>query len=70
MAGPLPAACPSPLSALTSSPVPCVLTAADAAAIRSDISCYNDVIAAQSAAHGALMIDAHALVDRIYTNGY
>ena len=67
---PLPAGCPSPLQALTSSPVPCVLTAADAATIRSDISCYNDVIASQSAAHGALLIDAHALVDRIYMNGY
>jgi hypothetical protein len=67
--GPLPSGCPSPITELTSS-VPCVLTAADAAAIRSDISCYNDVIAAQAAAHGALMIDAHALVDRIYTNGY
>jgi hypothetical protein len=70
MPGPLPAACPSPLAALTSSPVPCRLTAADAATIRSDISCYNGVIAAQSAAHGALLIDAHALVDQIYANGY
>ena len=70
MPGPLPHDCPSPLTALTSSPVPCVLTAADAVTIRTDISCYNDVIAAQSAAHGALLIDAHALVDRIYANGY
>ncbi|HEY6990610.1 MAG TPA: hypothetical protein VH369_19600 [Bryobacteraceae bacterium] len=70
MPGPLPQACPSPLAALSSSPVPCVLTAADAAVIRSDISCYNDVIAAESAAHGALLIDAHALVDRIYATGY
>ena len=70
MPGPVPDACPSPLAALSSSPVPCRLTAADAATIRSDISCYNDVIAAQAAAHGALLVDAHALVDRIYTNGY
>jgi hypothetical protein len=68
--GPLPANCPSPLAALTSSPVPCVLTAADAATIRSDIACYNDVIAAQAAKHHALLIDAHALVDQIYANGY
>ena len=70
MPGPLPKDCPSPLDALSSAPVPCVLTAADAAVIRADIACYNDVIAAESAAHGALLIDAHALVDRIYTNGY
>jgi hypothetical protein len=70
MPGPLPANCPSPLAALTSSPVPCVLTADDANTIRSDIACYNDVIAAQAAKHHALLIDAHALVDQIYANGY
>jgi hypothetical protein len=69
MSGPLPGGCPSPITELTSS-VPCRLTAADAAIIRSDIACYNDAIAAESTARGALMIDAHALVDRIYTNGY
>jgi hypothetical protein len=69
MPGPLPGACPSPIPELTSS-VPCRLTAADAATIRADISCYNEVIAAQAAAHHALLIDAHALVDRIYANGY
>lgn len=68
--GPLPATCASPLAALSPSPIPCVLTAADAAMLRSTINAYNGVIAAQSASHHALVVDLHTLVDQISTNGY
>lgn len=62
--------CPSPLAALTTSPIPCVLTAKDAAALRLVIDSYNAVIAIESLTHGALMVDIHTLVDQISANGY
>jgi hypothetical protein len=68
--GPLPASCPSPLAALSPDPIPCVLTAADATTLRSAINAYNGVIATQSAAHHALLVDLHTLVDQISANGY
>jgi hypothetical protein len=70
IAGPLPAGCQTPLAALSPYPIPCVLTAADAATLRSMINAYNGVIAAQSASHNALVVDLHALVDQISANGY
>jgi hypothetical protein len=68
--GSLPANCPSPTSSLTSSPVPCVLTAADAATIRLNVACYNSIIQFEAALHGALVVDIHSLVDQIYSHGY
>lgn len=68
--GPLPANCPSPLAALTTSPIPCVLTAADAATLRTAITSYNNSIASESAKYGALMVDIKSLVDQIAANGY
>ncbi len=68
--GPLPASCPTPTSTLTPAPVPCVLTAADAATLRANISCYNLLIQAEAAVHGALVVDIHSLVDQIYSQGY
>ncbi|HEX4807648.1 MAG TPA: SGNH/GDSL hydrolase family protein [Bryobacteraceae bacterium] len=68
--GPLPVDCPSPLAALTTSPIPCVLTAADATTLRTAITSYNNAIASESAKYGALMVDIHTLVDQISTNGY
>ena len=68
--GPLPAACPAPLSDLGVASIPCVLTAADASTFRSTINCYNLVIAAQTFFHGGVMVDIHSLVNRIYANGY
>lgn len=62
--------CPSPLAALTPNPIPCVLTAADANTVRSTISSYNSGITSAAAAHHALVVDLHALVDQIYANGY
>jgi hypothetical protein len=70
MAGPLPGSCPSPLPDLGVATLPCVLTAADAATIRNTVDCYNQIIVADTAQHGGLVIDIHALVDRIYANGY
>lgn len=70
MPGPLPADCPSPLSALTPNPIPCVLTAADANTVRSAIASYNSVITADAASRHALVVDLHALVDQIHANGY
>lgn len=70
VAGPLPATCPSPLAALSPTPIPCILTAADAATLRSAINSYNNVIITQSATHNALVVDLHALVGQISANGY
>jgi phospholipase/lecithinase/hemolysin len=70
MSGPLPATCPSPLSALTPNPIPCVLTQADANTVRSAIASYNSVITAEAAKRHAVVVDLHALVDQIHTNGY
>jgi hypothetical protein len=61
--------CPPPTPTLGQD-VPCVLKDADAARIRSTISCYNDIIYYEAKRHGALLVDIHSLVDRIYTNGY
>jgi phospholipase/lecithinase/hemolysin len=68
--GPLPSSCPSPLPDLGVSTIPCVLTAADAATIRSTVDCYNQIIAQDTAQHGGMVVDIHALVDRIYSEGY
>lgn len=62
--------CPSPLSALTPNPIPCVLTVADAGTVRGAIDNYNSAIKAAAAAHNATVVDLHALVDQIYTQGY
>ncbi len=70
MNGPIPATCPSPEAGLTTSGVPCVLTEAQALQVRSAVSCYNLIIAAESLAHGALMVDIKGLLDRLYQRGY
>lgn len=70
MNGPLPATCASPEPGLTTSGVPCILTAADALKVRSAVACYNLVIAFESIAHGAVMVDIKGLIDGLYENGY
>lgn len=62
--------CPSPLAALTPHPIPCVLTETDAATVRKTVNSYNSGITAAAASHNATVVDLHALVDRIYANGY
>lgn len=69
-AGPLPGSCPTPTASLTPSPVPCVLSATDAATLRSTINCYNLIIELEARLHGALVVDVHSVVDKIYTTGY
>ena len=68
--GSLPVNCPTPTSSLTPSPVPCVLTAADAATLRLNVACYNSIIQLEAALHSALVVDIHSLVDQIYSQGY
>jgi lysophospholipase L1-like esterase len=68
--GPLPQNCPVPISALPVPYVPCVLTQADAIRLQLTIDAYNVTIYAESIAHGATVVDIHALVDQIAQNGY
>ncbi len=70
MQGPLPAACPSPLPDLGVDTLPCVLSEADAKTIRSYLTSYNQTIFFETILHGGVVVDIHALVDQIYTNGY
>jgi phospholipase/lecithinase/hemolysin len=70
MPGPLPATCPAPLPDLGVATLPCVLTAADARKVRAAVECYNDTIAKETRGHQGLLIDIHALVDRVYSQGY
>lgn len=67
--GPLPETCPLPLSGLPGTGVPCVLTAKDAELVRLTIDAYNVTILFESIAHGATLVDIHALVDRIAASG-
>lgn len=62
--------CPAPLPDLGVQTLPCVLTAADAQTIRNTVACYNEIIVDDTKAYGGLVVDIHALVDRIYENGY
>ena len=50
--------------------VPCVLTQRDAITIQLTIDAYNTIIYSESIAHGATVVDVHALVDQIAQNGY
>ncbi len=68
--GPLPQWCDVRPYALPVPAVPCVLTAVDAAILRSTVAVYNADIAVQAALHGALLVDTNALVDRIHSKGY
>jgi lysophospholipase L1-like esterase len=61
--GPLPAAC-------SSSGAPCVVTAAEAAVVRQVTIQMNAIIQAQTAVHGALLVDVFSLFDRLHANGY
>jgi hypothetical protein len=61
--------CPAPLPDLGVQTLPCVLTAADAQTIRNTIACYNQIIVDDTRQHGGLVVDIHALVDRIYSQG-
>jgi hypothetical protein len=70
MQGPLPATCPTPIVALGVPTVPCVLTQADAQRIRASVDAYNRIIQADTASHNGILVDIHALVDQIHTNGY
>lgn len=66
--GPL-TTCPSPAPGLGASQIPCVLTAADAAMLRGRVAAYNAAIAAEAAAHGAVLVDIYSLVDGIHSHG-
>jgi GDSL-like Lipase/Acylhydrolase len=68
--GPLPAMCDAPLPDLGVDKLPCVLTAAEAQTVRSAVNCYNGIIKTETALHGGVVVDIHALVDRIYSSGY
>ena len=68
---------PGPLSNYTctaepfsSSPVPCVLTAAEVISFQDTIKSYNSVIASNAASFGATLVDIYSLVENIYQNGY
>ena len=66
--GPL-TTCPSTTPGVGPSQIPCVLTAADATMLSRRVAAYNAVIAAEAAAHGAVLVDVHALVDGIHSQG-
>jgi hypothetical protein len=68
--GPLPHDCPAPLPDLGVTTLPCVLTAADAQTVRAAVQCYNQAIVEETQAHGGIVVDIHALVDQVYSNGY
>ena len=61
--GPLPSAC-SPSGA------PCVVTAAQATVVRQVTIQMNAIIQAQTAAHGAVLVDMFSLFDQLHANGY
>lgn len=67
-AGPL-TTCPTPVPGLGASQIPCVLTAQDATTLRTAIDGYNAAIKTEAAAHGAVLVDIHGLVDRLHTQG-
>lgn len=69
--GPLPTICQAPYAGLPSTTTPCVLTATDAATIRTTIGSYNAAIAAAVAGlPRATLVDIHSLVDQLSSNGY
>lgn len=47
-----------------------VLTAAEAATIRARVDEFNAIIAEQAAAHGAVLVDIHSLVENFDERGY
>ena len=61
--------CDSPTPGLGVGQVPCVLTASDAQLIQTMISSYNSAIAAEAAAHGAVLVDIYTLVNKLYAKG-
>ncbi len=62
--------CDSPIYALPVSKVPCVFSAADAAAVQTAVNAYNAAIARQSAAHHALVLDTYGFISRLHDQGY
>ena len=68
--GPLPRNCPAPPLSLPVATVPCLLTAPDAAYVQLTVDAYNVIILAESFAHGATVVDIHALVDQVAKSGY
>jgi lysophospholipase L1-like esterase len=59
--GPLPATCGG---------TPCKVTAFEADLARQGIRQLNNIIALQTAMHGATLVDVFSLFDSIYSNGY
>ena len=49
---------------------PCVLTLADATAIRTAIASFNQSIADASASHGATLVDMNTFLSDIFKKGY
>ena len=69
--GPLPTNCPAQLLGdIGLTTIPCVLTASDAATVKATVDSYNFVIEVETYLHGGATVDAHSLVDQIYTHGY
>lgn len=60
------------LSNPASGPLPngAVLTAAEAELIRARVESFNEVIAQQAAAHGAVFVDIHSLTETFRAKGY
>jgi hypothetical protein len=67
---PISANCPISIPGLPVNLAPCFLTAGQAATARLVIDTFNAVIAVESHIFGATMVDVHALVNRLHTNGY
>lgn len=67
-----PGNCPLPVPGLLPPgvPLPCVLTASDAASIQSTTVAYNSAITGVAGSLGATVVDINSLVTEIHQNGY
>jgi len=62
---------PLPVFCLVASPsTPCVVTFAEAAAVRLVTIVLNAIIQVQAAIHGAVVVDLFSLIDHLYADGY
>jgi phospholipase/lecithinase/hemolysin len=63
---------PGILANPASGPLPngAVLTAGEAAAVSARVDEFNDIIARQAAAHGAVLVDIHSLTETFRERGY
>jgi hypothetical protein len=68
--GALPFLCPDTTGLVPGNLSPCVLTDAQATAIRAAIQTFNQTIAAESAIYGATLVDMNTFLADIFKNGY